>query len=263
MTSLSTSISRIRARTAGGWREAPFAKSYGDADGSPRGIDAHDHTARLEHLEPHALAEDDSYQAPSPRSPELAPVISRLLAFCEALDHRIIGISSDSHGSGVSLLTRELARGYAELGRAACLVDASRVDMADLRRNGAGAPPLDLRPLSRRHRDGYNCIDLRELPTCAPLGTAEFRESLSPWTSDSGVVLVDLPPVCEPDGTTRTSAITIGAGCDMVLFVCLTGVVKSSDFCRCLMQCRAGRMKVGGVILNDWKLTASHLLPGG
>ncbi len=261
MTSLSTSIQRIRSLTADGVREAPFAIDLGGTGGKPHATATLGATAHEEQAEALVPARDGSCEAPSPRSPLLAPVISHLMAFCEGLDHRIIGITSDSRGSGVSLLTRELARGYAELGRPACLIDASQFDMAASRRKDAGAPPLDLRSLSKHHRDGYQIIDLHDLPTSTTFGTADFRESLSPWSNDAGVVLVDLPPVCEPDGMARTSTISIGAACDVVLLVCLTGVVDRKDFCRCLMQCKAGRIKLGGVVLNDWKLTASHLLP--
>lgn len=260
MSSLSTAISRVRSEAAGGWREAPLSEVLSDTAGQPSGTAPLGQTTPGERAQILTQAGYQSFEAPSPRSPELTPVISRLLAFCESLDHGIIGISSDRHGSGVSLLTRELARGYAELGRPACLVDASRFNMAPATTHAAGAPPLDLRPLGRRHCDGYQKIDLTELPTSATFGTAEFRESLSPWINDAGVVLVDLPPVCEPDGTTHTSTITIGSACDVILLVCQTGVVRKQDFCRCLMQSRAGRLKIGGIVLNDMNLIASHLI---
>jgi len=254
VTGVSTSNSIIRSWAAGGWRDAPLSDGLDDSGGKPPGTNTFGQETQEERVEVLAPAEDGFIQPPSPRLAELTPVISRLLAFCEGLDHRIIGISSDGHASGVSLLTRELARGYADLGRPACLIDASRFNLTASARHGASALPLDLRPLSQHHRDGYQKIDLHDLPTFTTFGTAEFRESLSPWMNDAGVVLVDLPPVCEPDGI-------VGAACDVVLLICLTGVVKTRDFCRCLMQCRARRMKVGGVVLNDWNLTGSQFMP--
>ncbi len=262
MTSLSTKISRIRSLPADNGRETPFPGTVGNLAARAHGTDTPGAVAPEHRAELLEAAQDVPFVAQTPNSPQLMLVINRLMAFCEILDHRVIGISSDSGGSGVSLLTRELARGYAKLRRPVCLIDASRFDRATSPPNVTSAPTLDLRTISRQHPDGYLRIDLNDLPISAAFSTADFHESLSPFRNDTDIVLVDLPPVCEPDGTACTTTMTVGAACDIVVLVCLTGVVTSNEFCRSLISCKAGRVKVGGIVLNDWKLPGSHLIPG-
>lgn len=261
MSSLLTSITPIRLQTAGGGQDARLLNDPAQTGEMQRSAITSDRTDREEQVQALQQHKTGSSEEPSPRIPELAPVISRLLAFCEGVDHRVIGITSASRGSGVSLLAGELARGYADLGRSACLIDASRLEQSVSQRSEPGTPPLDLKPLSQQYCDGYQKINLHDLPAGASFSTAQFRESVKPLSSDAGFVIVDLAPVCEPDGTVRGSTTNIGAACDVVFLVCLSGVVKSDEFCQCLMQCRAGRMKMGGIVLNDWKLTVSRLIP--
>lgn len=195
-----------------------------------------------------------------PRMHELAHPISHVLAFAEAAGHRIIGISSDRRGAGVSLVAGELARGYGDLGRQSHLVDASRLVMAPTPPQAANSTTLDLDSHVRTDPNGYRTISLSDLPGSSEFDATRLRTRFESWSAHPGVVVVDLPPIGVHDGIANSTMIKVGSICDVVFLVCLTGIVKSSEFCQCLMQCRAGQLKLGGIILNDWKMTGSKLL---
>ncbi len=194
------------------------------------------------------------------RISDLARPISLLLAAAEAGARRIIGISSDRHGSGVSLIAHELAKAYVELGRRTLLVDASSLVMDKSSIALKGGAPIELGHFARSDTNGFMTVALTTLPARDRLSTEQLRSSFKAWAAQPGIVIVDLPPACDASGVADPTAIVAGGACDGLFLILLTGVVSAPEFNNCLMKCRAGGVTLDGLVLNDWKMTGSRLL---
>ena len=51
-----------------------------------------------------------------------------------------------------------------------------------------------------------------------------------------------------------------GTACEQVYLVCLTGVVTAAELRECVVLCKIGGVRLGGLVLNDLKQVSANLL---
>jgi Mrp family chromosome partitioning ATPase len=179
--------------------------------------------------------------------------VTKILALSEDSGARIVGVTGHREGVGVSSLSREIARAYARHGIKALLVDGTD--------EGTNAH-LDLAELATLDRESVSNIDLAELAPLLHADSRYLRKAFEAVALNSGVVVVDLPPVRSND-MGRTQALgLIGSACRIVFLVCLSGAITKSELTTCFETCKFHRVPVEGILINDWKEPLTWLAPG-
>lgn len=181
--------------------------------------------------------------------------LSAVINFADQHAAKIIGITSNQGGSGVTVTAHAIARAYETYGKKALLVKleppAEEPEEDQAETDECDVPEADPSSVS---------IDVPVL-RLEPGETREgFAAACGAAAADYDAVIVDLPPVSNADGQPSPELLALGPACDMVFLVMLTGVVTRAELAACLETCRIGRVTIGGLILNDFKMTASGLL---
>lgn len=188
--------------------------------------------------------------------------MTKILALSEDSGARIVGVTGHREGVGVSSLSREIARAYARHGIKALLVDASRLDIQQIGTDEGTNAHLDLAELATLDRESVSNIDLAELAPLLHADSRYLRKAFEAVALNSGVVVVDLPPVRSND-MGRTQALgLIGSACRIVFLVCLSGAITKSELTTCFETCKFHRVPVEGILINDWKEPLTWLAPG-
>lgn len=168
--------------------------------------------------------------------------LSAVINFADQHTAKIIGITSDQSGSGVTVTAHAITRAYATYGKKALLVKV------------ASAPEED----AGEHPREPDAVPVTRLE---PGVTREaFLAACDAAAADYDALIVDLPPVSQADGQPSPTLLALGPACDVVFLVALTGVVTRAKLAACLETCRIGRITIGGLILNDFRMSASGLL---
>lgn len=185
--------------------------------------------------------------------------LTRLIALANSQDAHVVGITGYEAGVGVSWTSRQLAAAYARFGRRALLVDASGAVDAPVARNGFEGEAPNL--LDHATSIGPN-VEYVDLANCQPLLDCAngVRDGLQAAAGKGYAVLVDLPAVSgSGQGMLATFSERAGA-CDLVFLVCVSGEMTQKELTRCVETCEVAGVKLGGLILNDWKLMGASLL---
>lgn len=185
--------------------------------------------------------------------------LTKLLGAIERNGARIIGITSDRPGSGVSQIADELRRVYASFGRAVVLVDASRLELGHEAVTGNSEGSASLLRLAQASNTGVATVDLRQLADELPSGREPFRALLTEIADAGWTVVVDLPPVARA-GEPVPAFMLAGSACDSAYLVCLSGVVSPGEIKTCVEHCRINKVPLAGLVANDRHLPASQLL---
>lgn len=179
--------------------------------------------------------------------------VTKVLAFAEDRGARIVGVTGDRTGVGVSLLSRELARAYKRYGIDALLVDASRIDFRQVGRAEGHNAPIDLLAAAQKTDEDISVIDLAEYANYLRADPHAIREMFEAASGEERAIVVDLPPA-EAESEHGTQVLSLmGAACTLVYLVCLSGVTSKAKLGDCMEVCRISRLPVGGMIINDWK----------
>jgi len=186
--------------------------------------------------------------------------LAKVQGFAEQQGAKIVGITGDRSGVGVSLLSCEVARLYTEIGKPTLLVDASHLEIEKIA--GADDPgvPFDLLAKARSSNTGLWTIDLAEFAHQLPTGRTSFRRLFETAAGAGMTVIVDLPPAGVPSGQAMRTFAVAGAACDLVFLVCLSGVIKKAELSNCVDLFKIKGVTLGGIIQNDWKLPVARLL---
>lgn len=190
----------------------------------------------------------------------LARPIARLQSFAHDKEARIIGLTSNSGGSGVSMLSRELAQSFANLGRRTVLVDASRLSIEQNALADERGTTFDLLQAARKTNTGVSTIDLAEFEAVVQAGKRAYREMFRKAAASGVTLIVDLAPTTDVTGDISPGFLATGAACDLVFLVCLSGVVSKVELGDAVEACKLNSVPLGGVIVNDWKLPIAGLL---
>ena len=153
---------------------------------------------------------------------------------------RIIGLTGVDHDSGVSTISRALARRGCAGGQRVLLVDASFTSCGDER----AAPPSAT-------SEGFHKVDLRPTADVAmPMrDLARLRRTLHDWLKSYDMIVVDMAPPL-PDPKYPLPATVVAKACDATLLVCLTGRVTQGDLEAAAGALRNAGAPLAGVIVN-------------
>lgn len=221
---------------------------------------------------PASVRPDPGAQERPPTSHEQGPVapsfedttnserLTRLIACANAHPARIVGITGEKTGVGATATARQLATAYGRFGRKVLLVDASRAEAPPSDEETPPKPPASLVEHGTHLCDGISFVSLAALPAAARGTGVRLREMLSAAADEGYAVIVDLPPVLEPDDGSLAAFSASAGACDIVFLVCLSGEMTQKQLARCIDTCEVAGVTLGGLVLNDWKLPASGLL---
>lgn len=180
--------------------------------------------------------------------------LTSVLVAAEAQSARVVGITSERTGSGVSLAAEGLAKAYANFGRRTLLLEVEHSPSSP-----EGAAPASA--VKNRRASGRASLDVASVASLSmetdPLVYRRIYESAG---QDYKIIIVDLPPVAANSGRSPAELLAPVAACDLVFLVGLTGEADRDSVGACVEMCRIGGVKLGGLILNDWKMPASKLL---
>lgn len=185
--------------------------------------------------------------------------LTGLIALANSQTARVVGITGAKTGVGVTLTTRRLAAAYARFGRKTLLVDASGtigVAAGKSRFEAAAASLLDHRASIGPHLDK---VDLAACPSSARSANG-MREQLQSAADEGYAVVVDLPAVFGSEQAALATFTERASACDLVFLVCVSGEMTHKELTRCVETCEVAGVKLGGLILNDWKLAGASLL---
>lgn len=178
--------------------------------------------------------------------------VTKALAFAEDQGARIIGVTSDTTGVGVSTLSRELAHAYARYGVHVILVDASRLELDDIGHTQGQNAPLDLVSIAERTDTGIFTVDLAEHAALLPHDPRSIRQILDTAALAGSAIVVDLPPIRSQSVSTIRALSLIGSACRLVYLLCLSGSLTKPELTECIESCKINRIPLEGVIVNDW-----------
>jgi len=173
----------------------------------------------------------------------------------------VIGITASRSGVGVSVASRELAGALSSFGTKTLLVDLSRVEFVDTAAPEGLAEETTFLPLATEVLPSLFVVvlDADRQPTLTVDG---LRTALSRAVQSGFTVVVDLPPVLQASGAPTPSIATAGSACDLVFLVCLSGEMNQKEVVTCVDTGRIVGLKLGGLILNDWRMPTSGLIAG-
>lgn len=189
--------------------------------------------------------------------PSSARRLTKIVAAAVAQSANIIGITGAHPGVGVSVTSRQLAGAFANYGAKTLLVDVSRADISSSAPAGA---PLSFMGLMTEVRPFLAVVDLVAAQDSGALTSDGLRTAFAEATKAGYTIVVDLPPVVQPSGQPTPFIVDGGTACDLVFLVLLSGNTKRSEVTECVDTCKIIGLKLGGVILNDWRLPASSIL---
>ena len=145
--------------------------------------------------------------------------VTKIQAFAETASARVIGITGDHRGVGVSMLSRAVAQAYAGIGDAVLLIDASQAtpDYSN------GSEPMVLPTVSEDEANprlgSLTLTDVR-IPTSTE--KSPFRGALEETSSRFTTIIIDLPPPSIA-GEPVPAFKSLANACDLVLLVSVTG----------------------------------------
>lgn len=188
--------------------------------------------------------------------PASARRMSKVIATAQSRSAKIIGVTGPRSGIGVSVMSRQLAGALASFGVRTMLVDLSTVTVDTAERH---APEASLLSFAVEKAPSLSFVDI---PAGADrkLSAQGVRASLSQAVQDGYTVVVDLPPVMHPSGQPTPSTVAVGPLCDIVFLVSLSGQVSRAELSGCVEASKIIGLKLGGMILNDWRMPASSLI---
>lgn len=168
-------------------------------------------------------------------------------------DDRVLGITSITRGSGVSLISRALARTLANGRSRVLLVDLSAMPVAHSSQSSDSPLPESISDRIVASGQGYDtvgrgaeCSDdetFIELPG--------LRQSLDAELSKYTHIVLDLPPILN-DMPSRINPIAAGAMCDRVVLVTRLGTDKRSELLEALSMLDGANVKPAITLANEF-----------
>lgn len=189
--------------------------------------------------------------------------LTHVIALANAHAARVVGIAAGWSGVGTTATSYQLATAYARFGKKVLVVDASECDGArpddKKREEQGGTGERSLVERSTETRPGIRYVAVGTASS-AQSGVKGLRDHLRSAADEGYAVIVDLPPVLGGEPGALASFAERGGACDIVMLVCMSGEMTQKELKRCVTTCEVAGVKLGGLILNDWKLPAASLL---
>lgn len=191
-----------------------------------------------------------------------ALAITRALSFAEEQNARIVGVTGERAGSGVSMMSRELVHAYVRHGMSAVLIDASRLNLTEAAPEQDHAAQVKLLDIAKWAETNIYEVDLAHHAAQLPTSSEEMARWLKAELVGHQTIIVDLPAI-RPDAANQVQALrVVGSACDIVYLVCLSGITTSSELNQAVESCKIHRVPIGGLIVNDWKHPWTSLAAG-
>ncbi len=191
--------------------------------------------------------------------PASARRMTKIVATARAQSAKVIGVTGARAGIGVSVASRELASAFASFGTPTLL--------ADLSRTALGAPPCaepavgtSLLEMATEVRPQLAVVSFGGGAGQLSVSESEIRNGIADAVVKGFTVILDLPPVLEATGGPTASLVAVSGICDLVFLVSLSGEMKHKELAACVETSRTIGLKLGGLILNDWRMPASSLI---
>ena len=194
-----------------------------------------------------------------PAIPSWSSPVRQLIVNVEKSGTRVIGLTSDRSGAGVTTLTRELALAYGSLGKRAIVAGLSRAKIELTAYESPGVEHIDLDAQRTALQAVQSLVLLSEVATELEQRRAKFRaifETLSPLAD---VVIVDLPPVSINNAEAPAIFLAAAPECQQVYLICPTGNAAADGLRDCLDICKIAEVRLGGIILNDQNQISTNL----
>ena len=185
--------------------------------------------------------------------------LTTTITLAEAQGANIVGLTGSRKGVGVTVVSHQLAAALAHFGKRTLLVDASR---ADFTMSGDGNSSKLEATISDFITDTSSNPALVDLALGSDHAVDDLRYVFQTAAQRGFVVVVDLPSVVDGSGVLTPAFATAAPACDLIFLVCLSGTLRRRELRNCVDTCTVLGAKLGGLILNDWKLPASGLLEG-
>lgn len=189
--------------------------------------------------------------------------IANLLHYIDHSQHRLVGIAGTQTGVGVSRLARSIAQAMSSRGDSVLLLNVSPdgpPEPADAMEDAAEIAPSEFLALAQREGD-MRVLDTRAHVSRLPRRASDIRNHLRAFPDDTTVIM-DLPPVQAASELTRPWSMEAAAACQAVYLMCLSGETRKRELLDAVTICRAQKLNLAAIILNDRKLAGSAMLPG-
>jgi hypothetical protein len=182
-----------------------------------------------------------------------ARAVNKALAFAQEKGARIIGVTGDRSGVGVSLLSHELALAYARHGLRVFLVDASHTELTAVEDADGRRSCSYLNDLATKTEAGILFVDFARHATHLPSDRQSMKQLFDYQSGREGAaIIVDLPAFSGSARGIRALSV-IGSACQLVFLMCVSGLVNRSELSDCINTSKLGQIPIEGVIVNDWK----------
>lgn len=150
---------------------------------------------------------------------------TKVLALLRDKSAAIVGVTSDSNGTGVSTFAAALAEAYVSISGRVLLLDASRLPRRVAtagRESGDLLDGLDITS-SLRRVDGVSMLDLGTVPGLVGANDDTIRKVVASIAGKFDMVIVDLPPAARGTDGLVAGGFAAATACDVVLMLCVTG----------------------------------------
>lgn len=193
--------------------------------------------------------------------PASARRLAKVVAAVRAQSAAVVGLTGSRSGVGVSVTSRELAGAVSSFGTKTLLMDLSRVEIVNSAAPEGFAGEATFLTLAAEVRPSLFVVefDAAQHPS---LTVEELQVALAHAVRSGFTVVVDLPPVLQTSGAPTPSIAVTGSAYDLVFLVCLSGEMNQKEVGACVETCRIVGLKLGGLILNDWRMPGSGLIAG-
>lgn len=188
------------------------------------------------------------------------------VAYFEGRSAKIVGITGDRPRVGVSSFAASIARTYGSFGRKTLLIETRSLSSEPSATFGADRESAEDTRGDADEDDGYHQVHNLTVVTLSELGISTatsleaLRSALQAKTASYDNIVVDLPPAMPAPRDIASGAMKVGAACDAVLMLCLTGASNQTQLKDCLQNCTIWGVQISGLVLNDWQVPYASLL---
>lgn len=164
---------------------------------------------------------------------------------------RIIGFTSVRHGSGVSTISRSVAKAIAQSGSKTLLVPLAALQEA---------PPLvktdtkaggHLRASVAPSPHGYHLV-AESSAALKSINAVRLREMLDTEFSDYDRIVMDLAPICDPAAGDGPGTVALSAVCDRLLLVCVIGNDRGREVTEAVSLLRSAGAPLSEIVSNEY-----------
>lgn len=184
--------------------------------------------------------------------------VATLLHHIDQSQLRIIGIAGARTGVGVTRLARSIAQAIASRGDSVLLVNVCSSGTQAAQEDAPQITSPELLALAQLEGE-MRVLDSSEHVFRLPRRASGMRSLLLALPDDTTVIM-DIPSVQIASEFTRPWSMEAAAACQAVYLLCLSGETRKQELANAVTICRAQKLNLTGIILNDCKLAGSSLL---